>query len=189
MLSTPLHLLAFSAVLWAAQAIAHEAPGAHGKKSPLPARKSGLWEVTLRGDSPGPRQGQTVLQCTSTEAEAHMLMSIVPGQENCREARAVRRAGGYDIRTVCQVHDNRIETRLELAGDLQSAYAGRFSVKYSQPPSHDPGPTVFEGRWLGACKPGQRPGDMVLPNGVTVNVVDDKTRAEAQGREGHGHAH
>lgn len=183
---TPLHLLALSVALWAAQAAAHDA---HGPKNPLPARKSGLWEVTLRGDSPGPRQGQTVLQCTSTEAEAYMLMSIVPGQENCREARAVRRAGGYDIRTVCQVHDNRIETRLELAGDLQSAYRGRFVAKFSQDPSRAPAPTVFEGRWLGACKSGQRPGDMVLPNGITVNVLDDKKRAEAHGREEHDHAH
>lgn len=185
---TPLHLLALTATLWAAQATAHEAHDAHGKKNPMPTRKSGLWEVTLRGESPGPRQGQTVHQCTSTEAEAYMLMSIVPGQENCSEAKVTRPAKGlgYAIRTLCKVHDNRIETRMELTGDLQSAYAGRFSAKFSIPPARDPGTTVFEGRWLGACKPGQRPGDMVLPNGVTVNVVDDKKRAEAHGR---AHAH
>ena len=115
-----------------------------------------------------------------------MLMAIVPGQENCHETPAARRAegAGYDIRTVCQVHGNRIETRMKLEGDLQSAYEGHFVVKLSQAVPQPPGPMAFEGRWLGACKAGQRPGDMVLPNGVTVNVVDDRKRAEA-----HGHQH
>jgi len=186
----PPSCLALCAALLAVPGQAHEPPAP--AKSPLPVRKSGLWEVTVRSDTPEPRQGQTVLQCTSAEAEPVMLMSIVPGQENCRKVKATRRrakGGGYDIHTVCYVHDNRIEARMELAGDLRSGYTGRFSVKFAQAPISDPGPRAFEGRWLGACKPGQRPGDMVLPNGVTVNVVDDKKRAEAHEREEHGHAH
>ena len=30
--------------------------------------------------------------------------------------------------------------------------------------------TVIEGRHVGACKPGQQPGDMILPGGQTVNI-------------------
>lgn len=164
-----------------------------GGGSRLPARKSGLWEVTLRPEGPGPRTGQTVQQCTSAQAEPVMLLSILRGQEHCSEVKVARRAasagGGYDIRTVCEVHDNPVRAQVVLRGDLQSAYTGTFEVKFLATPQNDTGRVAFEGRWLGACKPGQRPGDMVLPNGVTVNVVDDKTRAEAQGREGHGHAH
>ena len=188
--------LALCAVLLATQGHAHEqlaatAKSAAARKSPLPARKSGLWEVMLRSDTPGPRMGQTVRMCTNAESEPVMLMAIVPGQEDCHEIKATRRAKGtgYDIRTVCYVHDNRVETRMELTGDLLSAYEGRFAAKFSQPTARPSVPTVFEGRWLGACQPGQRPGDMVLPNGVTVNVVDDKKRAEeAHGHEGHDHS-
>ena len=32
--------------------------------------------------------------------------------------------------------------------------------------------TVLTARNVGACKPGQRPGDMVLPNGQTLNMRD-----------------
>lgn len=190
--------LVLCAALLAAHGAAHSAPPAAKKsarKDALPARKAGLWEVVVRGDTPGPRRGQTVQQCTDAAAEAYMLMSIVPGQEDCHETRVRRRpgkAGGrYDISTVCYVHDNRVQTRMELAGDLQSAYEGRFAVEHSQAGTPNQGPMAFEGRWLGACKPGQRPGDMVLPNGVTVNVVDDVRRAQAGGRahEGHGHKH
>ncbi|BCN37257.1 hypothetical protein ALDI51_05760 [Alicycliphilus denitrificans] len=188
-------LLALCAALLTAPGHAHAPREARpGPSSPLPARKAGLWEVTLRSDTPGPRTGQTVLQCTSAEAEPVMLLSIVPGQENCREVKAARRARGegYDIRTVCRVHGNRVEARMALTGDLQSAYEGRFSVQTSEAASRPPAPTAFQGRWLGTCRSGQRPGDMVLPNGVTVNVVDDRRRAEAHEHEhehGHGHRH
>ena len=30
--------------------------------------------------------------------------------------------------------------------------------------------TVIEGRHVGACKPGQQPGDMTMPNGQTMNI-------------------
>ena len=195
--------LALCAVLLAAPGLAHEAPGVPKKaaKIPsLPARKSGLWEVTLRSDDlvlkrPGqaaPRP-QTVQQCTSAEAESTMLLSILPGQEDCHEVKAQRRAKsageGYDITTLCYVHGNRVDAQMELRGDLQAAYSGTYDVKYAQTPMHNTGRRLFEGRWLGACKPGQRPGDMVLPNGITVNVLDDNKRAEAHGREAHDHAH
>lgn len=193
--------LALCAALMAVPGAAHEKPtekASHvGKKaaksSVLPARKSGLWEVTLRsGETLLRRQGvgkaraQTVQQCTSAETEAVMLLSILPGQENCRDLKAPRRikGGGYDIRTVCYVHDNRVEAQMMLVGDLQSSYSGTFEVKFAQTPMDNTGRTAFEGRWLGPCNSGQRAGDMVLPNGVTVNVVDDTKRAE-----GHGDKH
>lgn len=190
-------ILALCVVLTAVPAAQANASAAK-KAAPLPARKTGLWEVTLRGEGltlkrsgQAPQAAQTVQQCTSAEAEPVMLLSIVPGQENCREVRVGRRAkgGGHDIRTVCHVHDNRVDSHMELQGDLQSAYSGAFEVKYSQTPLRNTGRMVFEGRWLGPCRSGQRPGDMVLPNGVTVNVVDDRKRAESRGSEGHGHDH
>ncbi len=167
------------------------------KKSPLPARKNGLWEVMVRSDDLVlKRAGQaaprplTVRQCTSAETESVMLTSIMPGQEDCHDLKVRRRGkgGGYDITSTCYVHENRLNAQMELLGDLQSAYSGSFSATYPQTPIHNTGRMVFEGRWLGACLSGQRPGDMVLPNGVTVNVVDDRKRAENHNHD-HQHGH
>lgn len=153
----------------------------------LPARKPGLWEVTVRSAGEAVVRQQKVLQCTTEETEGIMLLAVVPGQEHCHEAKTKRTGQGHEVRTVCYVHDNRVDATVELSGDLQAAYRGAFEVKYSKPVRFQPGRTEFEGRWLGACKAGQRAGDMVLPNGTTVNVVDDRKRAESQGHEGHKH--
>lgn len=164
---------------------------------PLPARRDGLWELTLRSHAPGPQKPIKVLQCTSAEAERYMLTSVMSSQENCRQIR-VQRSGrsasrSYDIQTVCYVHDHRVDGHMRLTGDLQSAYRGQFSVQVANEPQRAASPTTVEGRWLGACRPGQRPGDMVLPSGITVNVVDDMRRAEGRPPHAndphHGHDH
>ena len=190
--------MAICLALLAAQGVSAHGPA---RKSTVPARKAGLWEVTVRSDDlvlrrqgAAPQRPQTVQMCTSAEAEPVMLFAVVPAQENCRETKTRLRAksegGGYDIATVCYVHDNRVDMHMELRGDLQSAYSGAFSVKYAQTPLGNTGRMLFEGRWLGTCNPGQRQGDMVLPNGITVNVVDDQKRAEAlHAREVHDHTH
>ena len=187
--------------LLAWQAGAHEAPTAKktavqkpAEKSTLPARKAGLWEVMVRSDDLVlQRQGQakplpqTVQMCTDAVSEPVMLLSIVPGQENCREVtakpRSAKAGGGWEIRSLCFVHDNRVEADMQLTGDLQAEYRGAYSVKYPATLMHNTGRMLFEGRRLGDCSAGQRPGDMVLPNGVTVNVVADRKRAEEGGHK------
>ena len=152
----------------------------------LPARKDGLWEVLIRADGlvlkragRGTPQPVTVRQCTSAEAEPVMLMAIVPGQEDCHERKVRQRdQGGYDISTVCYVHDNRVDTQMQLLGDLNSAYRGSFEAKFPQTPLNNSGRTVFEGRWLGACAAGQRPGGggrqpvQVLAGGVAERLPE-----------------
>lgn len=166
----------------------------------MPVRQSGLWEVTLRSeDLVLRRQGQalarsqTVRMCTSEQVEHIMLFAIVPGQENCRPLQVRRQAlasgARHTLQSECYVHENRVDSEMELHGDLQSAFHGTFSVQYEKTPIHNTGRMIFDGRRLGACHPNQRPGDMVLPNGVTVNVVDDKRRVESAGSDHAGHHH
>ncbi len=113
-----------------------------------------------------------------------MLLALLPGQENCTQTRVAKRSGqgGYDIATECSTHGQPVRGRMSLWGDLQNIYGGEFSVSFPQTPQSNVGPVTFQGRWLGSCTPGQKPGDMVLPNGITVNPVDDAARHE-------GHVH
>lgn len=183
---------------------AHEVPVssklADVQRDTLPVRKNGLWEVTVHSDDLALRQqGQvkrspvTVQMCTDREVDHVMLLAVVPAQENCQKIEVVRHGkmknSGFDVRSICRVHDVKSEMQMELQGDFQARYWGRFSVTFSQMTIRNTGDMAFEGRWLGTCKPGQRPGDMVLPNGVTVNVVDDQKRAQAHSHEEHNHAH
>lgn len=183
-------ILAFLGIL-SALLLASPYVAASGKQGAAkwPSRKAGLWEVTIQAHAEGlggARQpAVTVRQCTRPDVEAVMLLSILPGQEHCDQAKVAKRGDKgdhYEITTACRVHDNQVRARMELRGDLQSVYAGNYSVGFSQTPQQNVGPVAFQGRWLGNCASGQKPGDMVLPNGITVNPADDVAREK-------GHVH
>lgn len=167
------------------------AKGPSGSASHLPARKAGLWEMTLAAHaSQGPGSAMqpevTVQQCTNAAAEPVMLLALLPAQESCTEIRVARRSGhggGYDIRTECSSDGRPVRGRVSLWGDMQDIYGGEYSVSFPQTPQNNVGPVAFQGRWLGSCRAGQKPGDMVLPNGITVNVVDDAARIRAHAHE------
>jgi hypothetical protein len=95
----------------------------------------------------------------------------------------VSRSGdAVDIRTECRVHQARLTAHLSMAGDFDSRYQGRFSVVTVGSAGETRPPTVFSATWLGSCREGMKAGDMVLSNGITVNVLKDR-----QHREGDGH--
>ncbi|MBN8801714.1 MAG: hypothetical protein ABS96_03595 [Lysobacteraceae bacterium SCN 69-123] len=194
-LPRPAHLLRLlGALLLLLPCVAAAGPAAKGASpatgSSLPARKPGLWEVTLaahaaQGPGSAMQPEVTVRQCTSTAVESVMLLALLPAQENCSRTQVTRRTGqggGHEIATTCSTHQSPVQGRMELWGDLQSVYGGTFSVRFPQAPQNNVGPVRFQGRWLGRCGAGQRAGDMLLPNGITVNVADDAARVQ-------GHAH
>ncbi|PJI96654.1 hypothetical protein CLU85_1408 [Acidovorax sp. 69] len=172
-------------VVLALAVVVHQAAWAQS----VPTRKAGLWEVSIRAEGEAEALALKVLQCTDRASDALTLMSIAPGQENCRKPVVERlKTKGYRIRTACVVHEQRVNTVMDLRGDVTSRYEGRLETRYPTMASQTPSPKLFEGRWLGECRAGMRPGDMLLPNGVTVNVVDDRRRAEInQDHKGHKH--
>ncbi|MCH6483821.1 DUF3617 domain-containing protein [Pseudoxanthomonas sp. LH2527] len=154
----------------------------------LPLRKPGLWEVTIQAHAPAGMGGRmqsamTALQCTDASAERVVPFFLLPAREDCRRITVSKGArGGHDVSTVCASHGQRVDTQVHLKGDMQARYDGTYRIRHPDAPSSDTGTVPISGRWLGRCKAGQRAGDMVLPNGITVNPVDDAHRAR-------GHAH
>lgn len=151
----------------------------------VPIRKAGLWEVTLAAEPSAQQRVITVRQCTDNASDELMLLSIVPGQESCGATTVSSRKMHREIKNRCSAHGQKVDTKMELSGDFQQRYEGRYLVSYAGKATSES--RRFEGRWLGECRPGMQPGDMVLPNGVTVNVMNEKKRAEGARANGGGH--
>lgn len=140
-------------------------------------RKPGLWAVSIHMADQSATDGIEVLQCSAPGVEPDVLLSILPGQENCAPIEARVKPGKRTIGTRCRVHDMRTAARLELVGDFSTDYRGKFSVSFTPADARQASRREarrFEARWLGPCRPGMMPGDMILSNGVTVNVIRDK---------------
>ena len=98
----------------------------------------------------------------------------------CSKQDIQKPATGYVSDTVCSVASMTITSHAEITGDFNSAYTVK-STSHSQG-----GPanvtrdttTTIEAKWLGACKADQKPGDIMMPGGTKMNVLElDKLKA------------
>lgn len=144
-------------------------------------RNPGLWEVALWKVGDDESRAVKVRQCSEAKVEPDILLSIVPGQERCAPLKSTRSARSRVLDTQCLVHNMIVKTRMTMSGDFVKAYSGSFKVQYlpEGPNTPKPASTRFRGVWLGTCEAGMKPGDMVLSNGITVNVLADKKEREA----------
>lgn len=140
----------------------------------MPVRKAGLWEMKmLRPGSPAP--DITMQHCTDETTEKEMGATFSPmAKEACSKNEIQKTATGYVADSVCSIGGMSMTSHSETTGDFNSAY----TVKST---SHTPGgpagvprdsTTTLEAKWLGACKPDQKPGDIIMPGGIKMNIKD-----------------
>ena len=146
----------------------------------LPIRKSGLWEMKiLRTGSPMPEM--TMQQCTDETTDKEMSTAFSPmSKETCSKKDIVKTATGYVSDSVCSMAGASITSHAEIVGDFNSAYTVKSTSHSEGGPAAMSGDTSprIEAKWLGACKPDQKPGDIVMPGGMKINLHDmDKLKA------------
>jgi hypothetical protein len=140
----------------------------------LPLRKPGLWEMkVLRTGSPGP---ETMLQhCTDETTDKDMSASASPmAKEVCSKQDIQKTATGYVTDSVCSMAGMSIKSHAEISGDFNSAYTVKSTSHSEGGPSGmaRDATTTIEAKWLGACKADQKPGDIMMPGGMKINLKD-----------------
>ena len=147
----------------------------------LPKRKSGLWEMTMIGDQTN-GQPQTVTTCVEQKTDTGLSSSFgdkIP--KNCKQPTLKKSMGSYVITSSCKFTDSNVKTVAILSGDANSAYKIVRTSTYTPPNKGRKESTqTIEAKWLSACKAGQRAGDMIMPDGSKVNVIDIQKLQEAK---------
>ena len=140
----------------------------------LPMRKAGLWEMKIqRTGSAVP--DMTMQHCTDEATEKEMNATFSPmGKEMCSKQDVQKTATGYVSDSVCGVAGMSITSHAEVTGDFNSAYTVKSTSHSEHGPTGAPrdSSTVIEAKWLGACRPDQKPGDIVMPGGFKLNIKD-----------------
>jgi hypothetical protein len=140
----------------------------------LPIRKPGLWEMKMvRTGSPIP--GMTMQHCTDETTDKLMNDSASPlAKQACSKQDLKKTATGYVSDSVCGIGGASITSHSEIVGDFNSAYTVHSTSHSDKGPGGKPldTTTAIEAKWLGACKPDQKPGDIVMPGGMKMNIKD-----------------
>jgi hypothetical protein len=143
----------------------------------FPARKPGLWEIqTGSGGSEGAGKsaGHTMQQCIDAASDKALReMGQGMGKDLCSKQELKLESGRLVMDSVCKIGNTTATSHAVMTGDFSSTYRMESKSSYSPPlMGRTEGTAVMEAKWIGPCKPDQKPGDMVMANGMKMNVLE-----------------
>lgn len=140
------------------------------------SRRPGLWEVrtSIEGSSAPAR---IVRQCIDAKTDRMLQSSAGPfDPAACKEQTVHKSAEATTTDFTCTVAGKPATAHSVASGNFDSAYTMTVTAAS---PALAGGRMVMsmDAKWLGSCAADQRPGDIVLGNGRTVNILDMKQLA------------
>jgi hypothetical protein len=140
----------------------------------LPLRKAGLWEMKIV--KTGTQLPDMSMQhCTDPTTDKEMNNTVSPlAKQICAKQDIQKTSTGYVSDSVCTVSGVTMTTHTEIVGDFNSGYTVTSNSHSDKGPTGKPLDTTtkIDAKWIGDCKPGQKPGDIVMPGGFKLNVKD-----------------
>ena len=140
----------------------------------MPLRRAGLWEMKMvRTGASIP--DMTMQHCTDETTDKQMGTALSPmSKDVCSRNDLQKTATGYVADSVCNVGGMSMTSHSDITGDFNSAYTVKSTSRSTGGPAGTPRDTTMtiEAKWLGACKADQKPGDIMMPGGIKMNVKD-----------------
>jgi hypothetical protein len=146
----------------------------------LPSRKAGLWEITTDAGS----QAMKIQQCIDAATDHAMQARGGAAPQGDCSKRDVQKSGNTTtIDSVCTFGGKTRTSHIVITGSFDSEYSMTVTGQTEGQPA---GRTVtLSAKWLGPCAADQRPGDMIMPNGMKMNIQNMQNmqkRHDAAGR-------
>lgn len=137
----------------------------------MPKRKAGLWEINIRMEG-APNMGP-MQQCIDRNTDNLMQQKAKDQKQDCSVMDVKPSGNTVVIHAVCKMEGSTATTDGVFEGAFDSSYKGTMKTRFN-PPVHGMSESNMtqEARWLGPCKPDQKPGDVIMPNMGNININD-----------------
>jgi uncharacterized protein DUF3617 len=144
---------------------------AFAAQAQMPTRKAGLWETTVSGTSSLAAQGGGKIKHCIDAATDRAAMTGALAAKACQQGPVVRTATGYELEGTCTIGAITSKSKSVISGDFSS----KVTVQVTSLISTAGGPakeskTTMESRYVGPCEAGQKPGDIIMPDGKVVKM-------------------
>lgn len=140
----------------------------------MPSRKAGLWEQTVSMA----QMTQTTRMCLDAAVDAKMkLWGSQSGKSQCTDEKITPHpGGGWDFHAVCPMGESGTVTSDGSAtGDFGSHYTVKVTSTTAGSPMQQANGVhkiAIDAVWKGPCPADMRAGDMELPGGLKMNMLD-----------------
>ena len=134
-----------------------------------PKRKTGLWEINTQMDGM-PSMG-AMQQCIDQKTDDLMQQHAKKEKPDCGVMDVKLQGNKVTMHSVCKFDGTTATTDAVFVGAFDSAYKGDMKTRFN-PPLHGVSESkmTMEAKWVGPCKAGQKPGDMIMPNMKGMNM-------------------
>jgi len=138
-----------------------------------PALSSGLWlvETRMSTQKPGepPLLSTMCLDAATTREMLQMGQGMMAGM--CSRFEVKRDGNRWASDAVCKLGDSTMTSRSTMTVTGDSAYRIEGSSTYVPPfMGMAAATTTVDAKHAGACRPGQKPGDITTASGQTINL-------------------
>lgn len=136
--------------------------------SDLPARKAGLWQLSTTTTD-----GHTFAMKQCVDAQTDQIMqSRFAGvsQRKCSKHDVQKSGDTITIDSVCTIAGRTTSGHTVITGSFDSGYTMTITSQIQGLPAPRTVKTAV--KWLGPCAAGQKPGDVIMSNGMTMNILD-----------------
>jgi hypothetical protein len=142
----------------------------------MPTHKAGQWEIKMEFASRH-LPARTMRECID-QATDKLMNNNYGGQGNCSKRDISKSGDTMVVDSVCQFGGATTTSRAVITGTFDSAYTIEVTSTRSGGPSIPGMPAggtshmKIAAKWLGPCPAGERPGDIMMGNGMKMNVLD-----------------
>lgn len=145
-----------------------------------PNLKPGLWVLERGADRPKSERNRTAM-CLDASVQREMFEMATGAMKGmCSKHDFTRSGNRMTGDFICAMGGSTMHSKSTMILDGDSAYRTEVETTYDPPfMGHARTRTVMTARNAGPCKPGQRPGDMIMPNGRTMNIRDVMNGSQA----------
>jgi hypothetical protein len=146
----------------------------------LPSRKPGLWEIKIGIDNRN-AAGTTMRQCIDAATDHAMQSSAGPlAQTACPKLDMQRTSNGITIDSTCTFAGKTTTVHAVITGSFDSSYTMTVTTQGEGLPGGGTTRTT-SAQWLGPCAADQKPGDMIMSNGMKMNIIEMQRRGGQPG--------
>lgn len=141
----------------------------------MPTRKAGLWEIQTSAGN-----GMSIRQCIDAATDQTLQAQIGSGpgaaaQRQCSKRDVQKSGNTITVDSTCTTPRGTVTSHVVVTGSFDSAYTMTATSQGTGLPNGG-NTTTATVKWLGACAADQKPGDMIMPNGMKINILDMQKR-------------
>jgi hypothetical protein len=146
---------------------------ASASASDFPMRRAGYWQTTMNMDRAG--MGPMVTKmCLDTNTDARMMKYGMSRQNaDCTPPSISGIGGTRTVDIVCHMEGSTQKSHVIIAYTGDASYHMDMTSVFTPPLHGQKGMHMTQdAKWMGACPAGMKPGDMQMPGGFTINVMN-----------------